>query len=300
MTEADRRPLVVVFPPSWTPPGGPDYSSFFDGLDVSWMHLTSLADATQVAAQPLSADRFVYPTWQLNHEVQEDAFAAIDRLTDAATRLQSVLADDSGLAARVRVEAFGNVSYFAREDDIRSLVATQGATDWLQEMLGSVTISAPTRVIMSSDSGRFSVTITNGLDEPVRLRLRTSSSPPMDISNPGELNLKANGATTVLLHASADTLGVHNVTISLADPDGRPIGSFDTVPVRAAQVSRVIWLILGLAGGLLLVAIVLRVVRRIRGGGGGPSGRDDDDPDPPAGGGPASAAAREPEPAATS
>ncbi len=297
MTEPGRQPLVVVFPPGWTPPGGPDYGAFFDGLDVNWMHLTSLADATAVPARPLAADRFAYPAWQRNHEVGEDAFTALGRLTDEAARLQGVLSEQSDLAARIRVEAFGNVSYFAREDDFSSLVATENTIGWVQKNLRSVSVSAPSRVILSSNSGSFSVTITNGLDVPVSVRIHTTANPPMEISNPGSLRLGADSATTVLLQASTDKLGVHNVSIALTDPEGQPLGSTFALPVRAAQVSQVIWLIMGVAAGLLFLAIVLRLVRRIRGG--GPSGGDDDSPDAGPGGDPSDAPAREPQPAAS-
>ena len=37
-----------------------------------------------------------------------------------------------------------------------------------------------------------------------------------------------------------------------------------TLPVRSAQVSQVIWLILGVGVGLLFLAIAVRLVRRIR------------------------------------
>jgi hypothetical protein len=149
-------------------------------------------------------------------------------------------------------------------------------------------------VILSSNSGTFSVTITNGLDESVSVRLRTASSPPMDISDVGQLDLGADASTTVLLRASTDKLGVYEVTLSLTDPEGSALGSSVDVPVRAAQVSRVIWLIMGVAGGLLLLAIVLRLVRRIRGT--GPSGGDDGE-DPPPVDDPSGLEAREPEPA---
>jgi len=296
MGEPGRRPLVVVFPPSWTPPGGPDYSEFFDGFDVNWMHLTPLAEATSVPPRSLAPDRFAYPTWQVNHEVADPAFTALGELTDEATRLQSVLTDPSDLAARIRVEALGNVSYFAREDTIRSAVATQSTIGWVREQLQSISVSAPRRVILSSDTGNFSVTVTNGLDEPVTVALRTTSNPPMDISGDKSLELTAGSTTTVLLKASTDKLGVHNVKIELTDPAGNPLGSSETVPVRAGSVSEVIWLIMGIAIGLLLLAIVLRVARRIRGGG---TGSDGDDARPPAGDDPSDRAAREPEPAAS-
>ena len=49
------------------------------------MRLTSLEEADAVPARPLSADRFIYPQWQLNHEVAAEAFTALDPLTDEAT-----------------------------------------------------------------------------------------------------------------------------------------------------------------------------------------------------------------------
>ena len=147
-------------------------------------------------------------------------------------------------------------------------------------------------MILSSDSGPFSVTIANGLDEPVSVQIRTTSSPPMKITVPETLRLPANATTTRLLEASTDKLGVHSVTILLTDAQGNPLGSSDTLPIRAAQVSEVIWLIMGVAVGLLFLAIVLRVVRRIRGT--GPT--DGDDADPPPDGEPRGEAADEPHP----
>ena len=293
MDEPGRRPLVVVFPPSWTPPG-PDYSEFFNGLDVNWMNLSSLADATSQSAQPLAPDRFTYPQWQVNHEVEDAAFTALADLTDEANRLQRVLSVDNDLTARVRTDALGNLSYFSRENSVRSRLATVNTTGWIKARLGSISVSGPRQVILSSNSGPFSVTITNGLDEPVSVRIVATSNPPMTITAPETVELAANTTTTRLLEASTDKLGVHNVTISVTDPDGNPLGSTDELPIRAAQVSQVIWLIMGGAVGLLFLAIVLRVVRRIRGT--GPAGGDDDESTPPPSDAPRGEAALEPEP----
>ena len=257
MDEPGRRPLVVVFPPSWAPPG-PDYSQFFNGLDVNWMNLSSLADATSQSAQPLAPDRFTYPQWQVNHEVEDAAFTALADLTDEANRLQRVLSVENDLTARVRTDALGNLSYFSRENSVRSRLATVNTTGWIQARLGSISVSGPRQVILSSNSGPFSVTITNGLDEPVSVRIEATSNPPMTITAPETLELAASSTTTRLLEASTDKLGVHNVTISVTDPDGNPLGSTDELPIRAAQVSQVIWLIMGGAVGLLFLAIVLR------------------------------------------
>jgi hypothetical protein len=262
---------------------------------VNWMHLASLSEATAVPPRAIAADRYEYPQWQANHEVDQPAFDAVRELTDEATRLQGVFTQPSGLAGRIRAEAFSNVSYAARENDVRSQVATRGAIGWVQDNLHAISVSAPRRVILSSNSGSFSVTVTNGLDEPVSIRIRTSSRPPMTIRGPDSLELGAGSAATVLLEASTEKLGVHNVTIALTDASGTPLGSADVLPVRAAQVSQVIWLIMGVAVALLFIAIVLRVVRRIRGGG----SSSDDDSDPEPGDDPSDRAERQPEPAAS-
>ncbi len=294
LSEPARRPLVVVFPPAWDPPGTGDYSEFFEGLDVSWMRMASLADATSaVTPRPLTADRFTYPPWQRNHEVGDAAFASLDDLDQQARQLQDVINVDNDLASRIRGDVLGNVSYFARVNGVRSRLATLNTGGWVRAQLGSITVSGPRRVILSSESGPFSVSITNGLDQPVIVRLQTTSDPPMQIDVPEQLELDANSTTTRLLEASTDKLGVHNVTLTLTDVNGEPLGSSTRVPVRAAQVSDVIWLVMGGAVALLFVAIVLRLGRRIRGGGPPDEAEDGDHPtsDAPAG------AAREPAPA---
>ena len=68
----------------------------------------------------------------------------------------------------------------------------------------------------------------------------------------------------MLLNARTGQLGIHNVTLVVTDTEGTPLGSSDTVPIRAAQVSAVIWLILGTGVALLFGAIAVRLIRRVR------------------------------------
>ena len=79
-----------------------------------------------------------------------------------------------------------------------------------------------------------------------------------------QLVLAPRSQTTILLDAHATAPGVHNVNLSVTDLEGTPLGSSVEVPIRSGQVSEVIWVILGAGGGLLFLAIVLRLVRRIR------------------------------------
>ncbi len=70
-----------------------------------------------------------------------------------------------------------------------------------------------------------------------------------------------------MLDAHANRVGVTNVTLAVTDVDGNPLGETDELPIRSAQVSVVIWLIIGTGVGLLFLAILVRLFRRVRGRG---------------------------------
>jgi hypothetical protein len=59
-------------------------------------------------------------------------------------------------------------------------------------------------------------------------------------------------------------LGVHTVALQITNKAGTPLGSQDSFPMRAEQVSQLIWVIIGAGLALLFGAIVVRLVRRVR------------------------------------
>lgn len=134
----------------------------------------------------------------------------------------------------------------------------------MRDLLGAVEVSAPPGVTLSSASGRLPATITNTLDQTVTVRLDARSDQPMTLRVPESIEVPPESSTTVLLNATTEQQGVHNVTLVLTDVNDVPLGDVDVVPIRAAQVSRVIWLIMGAGAALLLGAIVVRLVRRVR------------------------------------
>jgi hypothetical protein len=78
---------------------------------------------------------------------------------------------------------------------------------------------------------------------------------------------------------TAHRLGIHNVRLVVTDRSGRPLGSSVELPIRAAQVSEVIWVIIAGGAAMLFGAIAVRLFRRIRaarraGGRGGSAGRE--------------------------
>jgi hypothetical protein len=158
-----------------------------------------------------------------------------------------------------------DLSYANRRDPLGSRSAASRSRDWIDERLGSVQVAAPKAVILSSGSGRFSATVTNSLDEPVTVRLEAVTDSDLRVSAPDrDVEIGPKSRSSILLSATSDAVGVRNLTLSLTDSDGNPLGSSDSLPIRSNRVSNVIWLIIGTGLALLFGAIVVRLFRRIR------------------------------------
>ncbi len=258
-----RSPLVLTLPLGWVPDG--DGTAFFEGLGTSWVDLDTIAEATAGRRpQPVDPGELSYPDSQLEAELGPVDLAAVTELVEAGQHLQDLLTFNDRVGSVVSATAYPTASFLTRPARAAALRSAAAATEDVRDLLGAVEVSAPPGVTLSSASGRLPATITNNLDQTVTVRLDARSDQPMTLRVPESIEIGAESSTTVLLNATTEQQGVHNVTLVLTDVNDVPLGDVDVVPIRAAQVSRVIWLIMGAGAALLLGAIVVRLVRRVR------------------------------------
>ncbi|WP_166135142.1 DUF6049 family protein [Nocardioides ochotonae] len=253
-------PLVVVLPDSWVPASS---TGFFQGLDLPWVRLTTVDDITDdpTAAAP---ERFDYPESVQDRELTAADFGAARALERAGETLQNLLRRNDRVAGEVTDEALTNLSYASRVHPNAARGRAKASRAWIDTRLRSILIEAPPSVTLSSDSGRFSVTVSNNLDEPVTVAIDALSDGPVVIEGPDTVELAARSRRTVLLTASTERQGVHNVTLVVTDLQGTALGSSDQLPIRAAQFSVVIWVIIGVGLSLFVGAVVVRLVRTVR------------------------------------
>jgi Family of unknown function (DUF6049) len=255
------QPLVVQLPHGWAPNR---LGSFFSGLDVPWLRMTTVAQAvadnppTELPGKRLRAS--VVPPPQ---DLGSDVYTAADETISGGRTLGSMLATRNTLARELFGEATSNASYSAREDPYSALARVQATQSWVASRLAAVHVQAPDSVTLASSHGRFSAVVTNDLDVPVTVQVRAVADSQLRITGGESRELPPHGRTTVLLDATSHRLGVHQVSLELATPGGELIGSADQFPIRAEQVSELIWVIIGAGVGLLFAAIVIRLVRRI-------------------------------------
>jgi hypothetical protein len=257
-----RPALTVTLPSNWAATSS---VSFFDGLDVDWLHLTTVGAISTQSGREVSPDQLEYPAAQSRAELDAVDFAATAGLTRAGDTLQNLLTLNDQVGGVVRDEAMTDLAYANRRDPAASRASASSSRGWIEQRLRSVRVAAPKAVILSSGSGRFSATVTNTLDQPVTVRLDARTDPLLRVTAPdSNVEISAKAGTTILLNASSRAVGVRNVTLLLTDSEGTPLGSSDSLPIRSNRVSNVIWLILGTGVALLFGTIIIRLFRRIR------------------------------------
>lgn len=263
LLEPDPQPLVVVLPPGWAPD---DPEALMGGLvDTGWVDLDTVSSATtQADAVDVDPADLRYPASQQVAELSPWLARAVEDQVRTGGVLQDVLTLNDRVGDVVAGEAFSAASYTTRPVRPTARESVLATTGYLRTLLSRIRVTTPPGVTLSSASGRLPATIVNDLDQPVTVRLDATSDLPMSLSVPDEIQVAAGGRQGVLLEATTQQQGVHNVSLLVTSPDGTPLGGSTDLTIRSAQVSGVIWLIIGSGAALLLGAIVVRLVRRVR------------------------------------
>ncbi|VXA91844.1 DUF6049 family protein [Nocardioides sp. AX2bis] len=263
----EPEPLVVVMPDDWVAQSG---RSFFDGLTDAGLELTPLSGAAEQDGVSVRADELVEPPESTPTPLDGGVFSAASALRRSGETLQNLLTRNSRVASVVAGEALTTLGYDWRVDPETARDHARASTGWIRERLEAVTVDAPPGITLSGGTGDFSATVVNGLDQPVTVGVEAVVDGGITVRTPEPVEIGPDARTTVLIETSDTSPGVHNVELRVVDVDGRALPSSDTVPIRSAQVSNVIWVIIATGVGLLVVAVLLRAVRRVRGRGRSP------------------------------
>ena len=167
--------------------------------------------------------------------------------------------------------------------DFQHVLAMAGSAEWhtfsqlgvelvnhevtsAQEALAKVTVTGPPFVAMSSTSGRFPLTVTNGLNQPITVRLAVKpEDPALRIAPLDPITLPANQRRDIQVVTTADGSGVTTVHARLATRRNSEFGNAWKFDVRATQIGLVIWVVIGVGAAVLFIAAGYRIVNRLRG-----------------------------------
>jgi len=263
-TKGDETPRPVVFdiPATWNP--GPHWreADFFDGLETSWLRIAPLPTNNIIATYD---GELVYGSEQRAKELGRSNVDATRTLTRTSGVLGRLLANDNTVTERLTGAALQGSSLSARPTPrlAADLVLELDATTRAQ--MEEVEVTGSDFVTLSGGSGSLTVTLVNGLEQPITVGLRArADSSTVKVATPGPVSMQPGQRNTIRLQVSSG-VGVHDVTIFPVTTAGETTGTPLTFSLRTSQVGRLIWYILAAGGTLLVVMIVRRIVLRLRG-----------------------------------
>ncbi len=232
---------MVNLPSRWNP--GPYWreSDFFGGLKTPWLRLAPLPDSNTV---PTYDGELVYGSEQRALELGSESVDATRSLTHTSRVLGQLLANENTVTDRLAGAALQASSYSARPTP--KLAATQvlelDATTRVQ--MERVQVTGTDFVTLSGGSGSLTVTLVNGLKQPITVGLRASAdSPRVRVATPEPVNMQPGQRTTLRLKVTSGT-GVHDVTLTPVTTTGQATGTPLTFSLRTSTVGRLIWYIL--------------------------------------------------------
>ncbi len=261
LAAGDTAPLVVTLPTVWR---GEDAASFFSELDRPWLDLVPVAEVAERGAVGVKASSLSYTETDREAELGALAFTAAERATDASTLLERVLTLQTTIEEQVRDEVMVTLSEQHRARPRLALRAAGRVEQALEADLAKITVEAPTAVTLSSDAGPFPTTVVNGLDQPVTVQVRATTDGELTVTGDGERELGPQARSVIRYEATAARAGVHSVRLVVTSVDGEPLGSSDLLPVRAARVSALIWIVMALGALVLFGMIGYRLPGQIR------------------------------------
>ncbi len=266
--------LIASFPMALSPEMNPATAAeFFAGFDLDGIRLRRLrhvlvrAESTTVQTPQVDTEDLVYPRLQVRRALPAVNFASAQALTDAGRSLDGMLPLNDQVGRTVTGESMSALSYSMRQLASTARLHADQSRVWIERRLQAVTIASPPSVTLSGTSGPFSATVTNELDQPVRVKVAAVTDSGLQIADSEVLELSPQERGTATMEASStdpSAVGVHGVTLQVVDDSGRPLGGSATFPLRVARVSDVIWVVIAVGAALLLAAIVARLYRRIR------------------------------------
>ncbi|MCW2824891.1 MAG: hypothetical protein JWQ91_1808 [Aeromicrobium sp.] len=257
---ASRADAVTMVDAGWDP--GTDWT---DG-QLSWAFSAPFTRGTSldsVLTSGLSTYDGSVPTSAKARPLPRTQLQSAADIVSAGTTLSSVTRQsDAAEASRAR-DVAGVLGVRWRRDRVTGALV---ASTWAREtgaMLDRISVEAPPSVTLSSSKGGFPLTITNKTDDDVSVGVSLdSSNPALDLPAVAPVEVGAGERRTLTVQVDLGRQRATFLTARLTTPEGKEIGDPSTFKVRSSSIGTVLWVAMGAAGLLVLLALVRRFHRR--------------------------------------
>jgi hypothetical protein len=207
-------------------------------------------------------------------DVSSGLDSAIRRLRDAGRVYTTLLTDgrDATTAFDQQLAAAGSSAWLWQPK--RGEALTRRTARSMDAQIDKVTVTGPEFVALSSEAGRFPLTVSNGLDLSVTVNVSVvPRNPALQIKPIDPIVLDPGQNRVIEVETKAEGSGVTSVRARLATSDHREFGAPWEFDIRATRIGLAIWILLGVLIAALFSGAAIRIVRRVRGGGFRPRGQ---------------------------
>ncbi|HEX6887620.1 MAG TPA: DUF6049 family protein [Candidatus Nanopelagicales bacterium] len=261
-----QRLLVMAPEPGWRP------SALGAGMVVDtvagtpWLRPTSLAAA--LAREPSTMDRTLAPYGpeQRAQELPAAQVAAVRRQYAGLRDYRAVVSDPEDVGVTARTAPSRGLAAWQRQHPEQRAALRARISGQVQEAISSVRTVSSGSITVSGASGTIPVTVENAGPLPVTVGLTMTSSPPqLFTAEPVPAFEVAPGRrTSVEVTAEVIAAGSIPVVVQLTTARGEPFGEATVLTVQSSAYANAARILVQVALGALVLAVVVHGVRRAR------------------------------------
>jgi hypothetical protein len=270
------RSVVVAPPRRWDPPAGLANELLSETVTAPWLHSVSLGDLASVKDASGKVTRQP-PRAHSKSQLSRGLLGEARHVEQQAGLLTSVEQNPSPLLKNP-ADAIESSAWRGGGS-----AAKQGATlarqisAYLTQQSGKLTVFVVPRVTLGGLKGTVPVSISNGLNYAVNVRLQADPSGGMTVRGPPHVVTVPPGQQDIVkISVAATTVGSTALRLRLLTPEGAPFSAAATVTIQATHYGTLALVIMAAALGVLVLTAVARGLRRRGSGRGGRGARRQD------------------------
>jgi hypothetical protein len=276
------RSVVVAPPRRWDPPAGLANELLSETVNAPWLRSVSLSDLAAVR-DPSGKVTRQPPRAHSKSQLSRGLLGQARHVEQQAGLLTSVEQNPSPLlknaAAAIESSAWRGGGSAAQQG---AALARQ-ISGYLTRQSGKLTVFVVPRVTLGGLRGTVPVSISNGLNYAVNVKLQADPSGGITVRAPPHVVTVPPGQQDIVkISVAATTVGSTLVRLRLLTPRGTPFSAAATVSIQATHYGTLALVIMAAALGVLVLTAITRGLRHRRAGRGGGRGARQQD----GGGGP--------------
>jgi Family of unknown function (DUF6049) len=291
------RSVVVAPPRRWDPPAGLASDLLAETVSAPWLHPVSLGDLAAVK-DPSGVVTRQPPRAHSKAQLSRALLGQARQVDQRAQLLTSVEKDPSPLLSNAAAAIESSAWRGGGSAGQQGTALARQISAYLSGQQGKLTVIVVPRVTLGGLKGTVPVSISNGLNYAVNVKLQADPSGGISVVGPSHvLTVPPGQQEIVKVAVVATTVGSTVLRFRLLTPQGVPFSAQTTMTVQATNYGTLALVIIAAALGVFVLTAVARGLRRARrarrqdadGGGPGdePAGPRDAEHEPQGSGGPA-------------